>query len=317
MRAELWGATFEMDTAPLAMALSAKTRKTILKIGEIDNIDHYTVALETDDVRDISYNTAQVALEVQRLAKVANSEERDSYPPLVKFLAYLLADCRRESWKTKLGAFFKDLRFVKYDRQTKDSTEGAHPLKPDLAGIRALEKPTGKLDLWWAPPKHESQHRIFVPVEVKTNWPDLFAQAATLHKALFSASNYVQFSLVLGYNQRTKELRFLVFHAGGLTASKALDVRTDYEDIRRLILSILAWDSPGDARLPAWRQSLDGDSNKTSKDHRSLHFHETKYAGRSLVHASSPQILVAALIHAALGMCSVQPAHRLVPLTSV
>ncbi|KAJ7666542.1 hypothetical protein B0H17DRAFT_879763, partial [Mycena rosella] len=56
---------------------------------------------------------------------------------------------------------------------------------------------------------------IQIPVEVKDNWPDMVAQAATYARCLFSASPSRAFALVLAYHHTDCELRFLIFHRGG------------------------------------------------------------------------------------------------------
>ena len=73
-----------------------------------------------------------------------------------------------------------------------------------------------------------------------------------LHCALTSARPLCQFSLVIAYNHKQSELRFLVFHAGGLTASCPLNLNqpNDHMDIICLILS--TWKRAGDAGLPSW-----------------------------------------------------------------
>ena len=63
-----------------------------------------------------------------------------------------------------------------------------------------------------------------------------------------------QFSLVIAYNHDQHELRFLVFHVGGMTASHGLSPNkpNDHQNILRLILALLTWETPGDAGLPEW-----------------------------------------------------------------
>ncbi|TFK77716.1 hypothetical protein K466DRAFT_461864, partial [Polyporus arcularius HHB13444] len=52
-------------------------------------------------------------------------------------------------------------------------------------------------------------------VEVKDNWKALVMQAATYARAQISAVPLRAFSLVIGVNHSTNELRFLIYHHGG------------------------------------------------------------------------------------------------------
>ena len=88
-----------------------------------------------------------------------------------------------------------------------------------------------------------SHHRINLPVEVKDDWKDIVAQAATYARCMFGASPLRTFALVLAFNHSTNTLRFLVFHRGGLTASDECNTAEPggLEGIARLFLTLALW----------------------------------------------------------------------------
>jgi hypothetical protein len=150
-----------------------------------------------------------------------------------------------------------NLKFTKYDKEMKDRVKGAERLKPDIAGTQNPRR--GKeIELWWMPSTGERSLTMEIPVEVKGNWKELVSQAATYARGLSNAIPLHQFCLVLGYNHKIQELRFLVFHAGGLTTSTGLLVgNSDHcKDILRLFLSLLTWKSAGDAGIPEWGNDI-------------------------------------------------------------
>jgi hypothetical protein len=138
----------------------------------------------------------------------------------------------------------------------KDKVTGANVLKPDIAGTT---NPADKdVKLWWKPPFGERSSMMELPVEVQDNWKQLVRQGARYACCLSNAIPLRHFSLVLGYNYKDQELRFLVFHAGGLTASTGLRVYDPghQKDILRLFLALLTWKSPGDAGIPEWSNDV-------------------------------------------------------------
>ena len=96
---------------------------------------------------------------------------------------------------------------------------------------------------YWKPPPDKATHRITLPVEVKTSWKDMVAQAATYARCMFGASPMRTFALVLAFNHNSNTLRFLVFHRGGLTASDGCHTaeRDGLKEIARLFLTLALW----------------------------------------------------------------------------
>ncbi|KAF7330801.1 hypothetical protein MVEN_02419300 [Mycena venus] len=120
----------------------------------------------------------------------------------------------------------------------------APPLKPDLGGIK--DRYYRKTTLYWSPPDGSEKSRMQVPVEVKSNWTKLITQAATYGRSLFSAAPSRVFSLVIAINHEEKNLRFLLFHRGGLTthAPLRLDQWAGRRDTLRVIMTLLLWSEP-------------------------------------------------------------------------
>ena len=120
-----------------------------------------------------------------------------------------------------------------------DSVEGAAPLKSDITGGNGISA-FSKERLYWKPPPDKPTHMITIPVEVKDDWKTMTSQAATYARCLFSASPTITLALVLAFNQGINALRFLVFHHGGLTASKELNItKSDgLKDVARIFLTL-------------------------------------------------------------------------------
>jgi len=204
-----------------------------------------------DGPPDALVNSAHKALGKEALPIWPTGDaERPWYPPLAVFLNNCLRACRgalgedHESVK-RSSRFYDCLNFIVYDTTTIDGVEGASPVKPDLVGGLDLV-PNQRVA--WSPQK-PSINQVLIPVEVKTNWTPIVAQAATYARCLFSASPSRQFSVVLGFRHTKAQLRFLVFHRSGLTGSKTCSVRDSegQKDILRIFLSIFQWTSANDA----------------------------------------------------------------------
>ena len=93
---------------------------------------------------------------------------------------------------------------------------------------------------------------LAIPVKLDEDWPAVVAQAARSAQILYSACNLRKFGLIIGFRYTTLELRFLIVHRGGVTASKSLSVVEEQgqKDIIRVFLSVLTWRSEEDAGIP-------------------------------------------------------------------
>jgi hypothetical protein len=171
--------------------------------------------------------------------------EEEWYKPLAVFLNNCVTKCQSRSGNTSDQYWYRTLKFIVYNRAAEDSVDDATPIKPDLVGGPGLR--SGNTAAW--KPKETKTKQIQIPVEVKANWKAMVEQAATYARCLFNANPLRQFALALGFQHKSAELRFLVFHRGGLTASEALPVRSSLgeEGIIRAFLSILSYKSAKDA----------------------------------------------------------------------
>lgn len=90
-----------------------------------------------------------------------------------------------------------------------------------------------------------------VPVKLDEDWPAVIAQAARSAQILYSMNSWRKFVLIIVFRHPTLELRFLILHRGGLTASKPLSVvgEEGKKDILRVFLSMLMWENGEDAGL--------------------------------------------------------------------
>lgn len=254
MGQELKGSTWELGSEKLARVLSQKIRRKPLEAGEIDKIQEYDVTL---DKLDNVLTQAGAKFRESPLMPLSHSlKEVDHYSYLIDTLNKALDACRSVMPSTKNGRFYALLRF--FDRGNNpmaDGVYGANPLKPDVVGISGEECPS---KLWWRPATMKRADTAEVPYEVKESWAELINQAATYARCLFSASPLRSFALVLAYNQAQHSFRFLVFHRGGLTASTPISFLTireqgpDQTNFLRLLISLLTWESRGDAGLPEW-----------------------------------------------------------------
>ncbi|KAJ3991385.1 hypothetical protein F5050DRAFT_1207213 [Lentinula boryana] len=254
MRPELNGQTWELDYKRLAQALSAKTRKRSALPSEpeqVDILENYDLAIDKLQSQIDKAYTSFAREQPEKLLVKKELPERMHYRGFIKFLNKGIGSSLAQLPKDH-KALYRDLKFYVWDKPTKDGIEGAQPLKPDGAGVLGFEAEE-LVNLFWSPPA-EGGERIAIPVEVKNNWSELVLQAATYARCMFSASPLRQFVLVIGYKHNEHSLRFLVFHRGGCTGSKPLDLdRPDgQKGFIHLLVSILTWRTRADAGFPAW-----------------------------------------------------------------
>ncbi|KAF5374056.1 hypothetical protein D9757_010723 [Collybiopsis confluens] len=263
MRKQLFGQTWEFPPKRLSQLLSAKTRKLATTTPTandppitlenhhivIDTIEKYNCYIDT--LADAVAKAQKIFIERQpfQFLWTTHDDERSHYTGLVKFLNTGLDSCKAGLGSEVQQAIYKELKFYAWDKPMQDGVDGAHPLKPDLAGVLGEGEPDS---LFWRPLL--GGRGIEIPGEVKGIWPELVVQAATYARSLFSGYPLRQFALVIGYNHKERAVRFLVFHRGGLTASKPLKLESKQgqEDLILLLSSILTWKSLADAGFPAW-----------------------------------------------------------------
>lgn len=205
-----------------------------------DDIDGFDCTVDGPEFTT-AFKEAARQLERDQWAWGPYHKEKDSYDDIGKFLnACVTAGSKALSDKALEGTWYQNLTFVKYDKVMGDGIGDAPPLRPDIAGVNDKNPaPT----LYWSPSDGLDRSRMLLPVEVEDEWSELIAQAATYGRSLFSANSSRVFALVLGVNHRTKTLRFLLFHRGGLTTHTELQLDTPEgrAEILRVIMTILLW----------------------------------------------------------------------------
>ncbi|KAJ7672855.1 hypothetical protein B0H17DRAFT_174693 [Mycena rosella] len=245
MRDEIGQQAWQVDTIQISRMLSP--RKPMPGKVDLGLLANYRCRVdESKFTQALEYANAQVPA----FSPPGAPGERAHYAPFAAFLNDCIVKGSEALQKFNLmGSWYDELRFVKYDKVTGDRIEGAPALKPDLAGGNDLTSASDTI-LYWSPPSDLSKgSQIQIPVEVKDNWPDMVAQAATYARCLFCASPSRTFALVLAYHHTDRELRFLIFHRGGLTSHPAIKVThaSERAGALRLLMTILLWTEPQDA----------------------------------------------------------------------
>ena len=241
---ELANHTWQFDAATVAKMLSPKKRKTPFDPRYLDTLEDYE-----DNTIDVEVLKKAVD-SLKSTAKLPKSEfESKLYSPLCLFLNNCVQACQQALNTNKSEGYYKDLKFILWGRPMADGVAGAKPLKPDFGGVDLEGLPETGFHLSWG-----SDYRLSLPGEVKKDWPELVCQAGMYARCLFNANPLRQFALVLGYNHVKQELRFLIFHRGGLTSSLPLNPNSDAgrQDILRIFFAILSWKTPADAGFPMW-----------------------------------------------------------------
>ncbi|KAH8087188.1 hypothetical protein BXZ70DRAFT_1011659 [Cristinia sonorae] len=257
MRGEIFNQTWQFPPEVVARMLSPKTLSSAWTPSvpdEAPGLDDYSCEVSSVLSRaEASLDTHCNSASLKNIQWPNTSQEPPFYEPLAKFLNACVAACKgiiqEQSPHALEDLFHRDLAFIVFDRPTKDSIDGAPAVKPDLAGGNGY---CAGDDLWWSPPAAEKEHQMNLPTEVKWELVDLIRQCCTYGRALFSACPSRAFALVLAFCHKTAELRFLIFHRGGLTASTPCSVKdaAGRKGIVQMLLSVLLWKEPRDRGFP-------------------------------------------------------------------
>ncbi|KAF8206325.1 hypothetical protein K438DRAFT_1817003 [Mycena galopus ATCC 62051] len=240
MRVEIRSHVWQFEPTQISRMLSPKIPKAD---GKLDLLADYTCTVDKGWFKD-AVDGAAVALEFSPPQWPGESTEKLYYEPLAKFLN----DCVKQggtALSNNRGQWYADLHFVIYDREMGDGIGNAYPV---LGGVKDRSHPPdpAKVDtLYWTPPDGSDERtRMLLPAEVKKDWLDMVAQAAIYARCLFSANPSRTF--VLAYKHDRHELRFLIFHRGGLTTNTAVKLNEDSgrKEALRLIMTILLWSEP-------------------------------------------------------------------------
>ncbi|KAJ3964911.1 hypothetical protein EV361DRAFT_873628 [Lentinula raphanica] len=131
------------------------------------------------------------------------------------------------------------------------SVEGGSPSEPVYFGSESY------IFCWKLPINVDKTDKLVANIEhrpeVKEDWNHLFWQGTTYNGTGTTGISLRSFSVVIAFDYQKHELRFLIFHHGGVTATRKLSLAID-EDCRKIcsvMLSILLWQSPADAGIPS------------------------------------------------------------------
>ncbi|KAF9040493.1 hypothetical protein BDP27DRAFT_1435139 [Rhodocollybia butyracea] len=247
MRVEIGAQTWRFPAKDLSRMLSAKVRKQdapLHRPGDIDRLEHYEIALDNLE-SELDKTTRH--FESLELSVGKYLSERESYEPLTKFL-----NAAVHAVVSQLpGSLLAPLHFHVWDKPVSDKIDHAAYLQPDGVGVFQKSLP---VRVYWGWPQDSDGVTIEFPVEDKDDWPELIVQAATHARAMFRTNPLRSHVIVLAFNYKQGNTRFLVFHRGGLTASDPLPLFTQagQRDFLRVLFSLFTWKTPGDAGFPIW-----------------------------------------------------------------
>ena len=144
------------------------------------------------------------------------------------------------------------LKFLECANQAvKDGIDGAFPLKPDFICIKGGDVKANNRRFSWGQPntENESGGQIQQVGEVKKTWPELMAQLLTYMRAMRTAFPDCLFRIGYAFCHGLQEFRVIIHHHGGITATKAFDLRErkDRIKLQTVFFSMLCWQNPADA----------------------------------------------------------------------
>ncbi|RPD53233.1 hypothetical protein L226DRAFT_563965 [Lentinus tigrinus ALCF2SS1-7] len=267
MAGELGEQTWQFPPDDIARMLSPKIINAVHSPGELQDpyppLARYTCLIDDDRV-----GKALDAVSGPKPLQLDADTEKPNYKPVANFLNECVSSCKTvysSLRHVKLSPFklampwFPNLVFSTYDRPTGDMVAGAPALKPDIVAggqpLKRNKKKKKKTVCYWSRGRQGwNGMEIAFAVEVKNNWKVLVKQAATYARAQISAIPLRAFSLVIGVNHSTNELRFLLYHRGGLTASRPIRIDTAHGvlQVQKVLFSIILWQTPQDAGLPSF-----------------------------------------------------------------
>lgn len=251
--AEIWDNTWQFPASRLAQILSPKHPKTDDKaVGGMLSLDEYKFEVDDLAVAGVPDKVVRQLGTFQKPSSTTKGEV-DYYPNVATYLTRCVEEChkaldnlnfilpRRDRWN-------RNLEFI-VAKPVANHVEGSAALKPDIIGGYGISDlgPEEQFSWDWDPSK--PRNSIAIPVEVKSSWRSMVVQAATYAHGLFSTGRPRMFAIVLAFNQTENKLRFLVFHRGGLTASKECNIKTldGRKQMVQIFLALALWKTPTDA----------------------------------------------------------------------
>lgn len=252
MREELGLHVWEFDALSIARMLSPRTRSGLNSTQRL-----------ADYVYTIDQPVIQRLLSQQPLPQYPAllPAEHESHKPLATFLDSIIAACEvvYANATTPLHLrpqderWWQTMRVMLYDREMGHSIQGAAAVKPHLLGLRMRYQ---EILPCCCTPANDTYARRDAQMEVKTAWLELLLQARTYTKASLSDNPLCSVLPVIGINHAARTFIMFLFHAGGVSVSEDLSMDNNVLEIMRILMSILLWQSPMDAGMPAF---TDGD----------------------------------------------------------
>lgn len=132
--------------------------------------------------------------------------EKEYYMPFVGLLNDIRFSFRQRKKKYDVIFFQK--------QGPLDTIEGSSAaIKPDGLGWLKAKEPSDRIS--WG--------EVEIAIEIKDNWSDLIAQAATYARAILASSSR-RFALIIAFNHIDKCARFCLYHRSGMYATEALNL---------------------------------------------------------------------------------------------
>ncbi|KAF9788668.1 hypothetical protein BJ322DRAFT_1183683 [Thelephora terrestris] len=215
MEDEIADQTFRFNSSELAQILSPKQ----LKDGAVPSKGFYGIDQYHCTVDEEAFGNAfnELVAKPPSFSSATGAAEQACYESLAKFLTQTVEACHEALDKhndnkipKRSERWYHDLEFV-VGTQMADGIEGAAAPKPDIAGGKGISKSTGRH--WWKPLAEQPGH------------------AARRGEEML------------------EELRFLVFHRGGLATSHPYDLTQEdgLKEVARLLLTLASWRTAAEA----------------------------------------------------------------------
>ncbi|KZV74258.1 hypothetical protein PENSPDRAFT_648102 [Peniophora sp. CONT] len=248
MMAEIGDQTFEFSAERIARMLAPKSPKP----GKVtEHVRTGKVLLGLSDY-DFAVDPVEICRGVNppTYKRLQGNEERDVYDPLCAFLNDCIGACKNQLG-TLTGALWPDLHFHSWDEALDERVGHTFSFKPDLVGVDSTN--TNLAECYWSLPIILASSTED-PLELENGWLSLVAQAAIYARDMFSALPLRTFCIVIGLDHVENELRFMISHRGGLTATVPIDITKPEgaNNVCYIFTAILLWKSPSDAGLPAF-----------------------------------------------------------------
>jgi hypothetical protein len=159
--------------------------------------------------------------------------ESDSCTPFVDMLNKTIYAIKGSESTPPPNRYLSSLRFHTFGEEVKECIGSYKSLKPDVIGtLGPYPPPQGKV----------SWKDIEIAAEIKANDKDMIKQATTYARCTLITDRRRTFSVVITFNHKSLQVRFLVFHPSGLSSSKPLSFKTQegFRGVVRHVVGLLS-----------------------------------------------------------------------------